>query len=334
MSAILIAAAILAVPSVQSGVCKDDKGQDRCTEAAQSQMRDAMGMSPIADLARSGAIVRRVSYIDGYGNNLIGIEFVRAPASDPIVRVILPQRQGRDRQVMEAPIDPDRWATVITGSANADRAYIAASNADTVNICLHSWVMLFEAADQQNGRSGVRSRLSNGCGASPVAEFSMLAAKEAVAVFVPCDRLEPTNYRNDASLLAACFTLQGDRLAAAEFVNRTDGLGSLNGSAQKALKFANSYKLTVNWNGRTASGDAAQALILSQLPEDGRADITIREARGLTPSTGTATGMLHRRPSSLGKTVDEADVTLSWDLQWGQPVTAVTVGPWRTRNLP
>lgn len=334
MFATFIAAALIAAPPTQPSNCKDDKGEERCSAVAQSRLREALGMQPIADVAKTGAIARRVAYIDGYGNNLLGIEFVRPAASDPMVRVILPARQGRERRDMEAPISAERWSAILAASANTDREYVEKPDPGTVNICLHSWVMLFEAADQNHGASGVRGRLKSGCGASPVSEFAMAAAKEAVAVFAPCERLDPTNYRNDATRLAACFTLQGDRLAAADFTNRTDGLSALTGSARKALGLPNSYKLSANWNGQSATGVAAKTLLMAQLPENDRVDMTIAEVRGLTPTTGTAKGMLHRRSAGEVTTVDEANITLNWDLQWRQPVTAVTVGPWKTRKLP
>lgn len=329
----LIAALALAAPDPATDPCRDDKGQDRCAADAQSRMRSTYGLKPIEALAAAGSIVRRVMYVDGYGRDLVAIEFERATGGDPLVRVSLPAKGTRAAGTMEAPIGAARWTSIIDGSRHFHRSFapLAKGANDDINICLHSWVYTVESADP-GGRPDVRRATRDACTENPAAAFASLAAKEAVAAFPACAALDPRHHRNEATILATCFRLKGDRLAAAELYNRTEGLGLLSRDARAALGEQSHYDVVVEWEGTTARGKAGKSLISSKLVEGRHVNLYISEVTGRSPRSGTATGEIVRYTPGDSAIQDVAAVTLEWDLQWRQPVTAVRVGPWQARN--
>lgn len=329
----LIMIALAAVAPEAPEPCRDDKGQDRCDTAIQTQMRDRFGLKPIATLAAAGSIVRRVMYVDGYGRDLVAIEFVRAVGSDPMVRVSLPAKGPQSRGVMEAAMSAKRWTSIIDGSRQFHRSFapLAKGANDDINICLHSWVYTVEAADP-DGRPLVRRAIDDACQDGPAAQFASLVAKEALTAFPVCAALDRRHHRNEATMLATCFRLKGDRLAAAELFNRTEGLGLLSRNARAALGAQSYYNVTVDWDGTSAKGTAAKNLINSKLVEGDNANLYIRDVTGRSPRSGTATGELVRYPSDGKGPLEAASVALDWDLQWGQPITSIRIGPWQART--
>lgn len=332
MSFSMMMALALAAPAVPER-CRDDRGQDRCNTAMQTRMRDAFGLEPIEVLAATGAIVRRVMYVDGYGRNLLAIEFLRAPGSDPMVRISLPASAKAPSSRMEALIGAMRWASIVDGSRQFHRTFAPLTVGDNVNICLHSWVYTVEAADP-GSPPATRQTVQDACQDSPAEQFASLVAKEALAAIEPCAALDRRHYRNEATMLATCFRLKGDRQAAAELFNRTDGLAELSKDARTALDAQSYYKVVVDWDGMSAAGAAGKALLKTKLIEGEKAYLFITDVRGQSPRAGVATGRIERYPPGGKGTAESATVELVWDLQWRQPVTAVRVGPWKASSRP
>lgn len=206
--------------------CADDSGADRCSDAAMKAWRDRYNLPTIEKMADDGATVRRVLYVDGYGRDMMAISAVRAKGQPPIIEIRQPRR-GKDAPVVRSrPIGETAWKGILTDSVSAHRQYRpeARSGDEDISICLHAWVIGFEAADPRRLAQFVvgqrwldtesRSATASTCENGPIDIFSMKLADAAVGAFDECSGLDLARARNAVSLLNTCFGLSGDTVAA------------------------------------------------------------------------------------------------------------------------
>lgn len=249
--------------------CTDDRGRDHCSEDQRRQTRALYGVQSIEELAAAGTEVRRVFYIDGYGRDLVMIAFVRAPGRDPTVWVHHPRREGEGRaEPVHASVPLTLWNDVIQQSASFHRSFIdpramLRAEADgEMEFCFHSWVYVIEAVDRSRGDSPppIRRKTEDACEDGPGEAFAAQVGRVARSLFPHCAALAVEQYRNEATALAACRILRGDRVAAAEVLNRADAFGNVEGP-QDARLIADLFhdRVAIDWGGEVHAGTGSDA---------------------------------------------------------------------------
>ena len=251
--------------------CRDDRGVDRCSEEQQRRVRTLYGVRSIEEHQAAGDEVRRVFYVDGYGNDLVMIAFVRAPGRDPAVWIHHPQREGEPRsEPIQAAVPQAVWNDVIERSAVFHRSFIpqprqrrtSSDEEETVVVCLHSWVYTIEAVDRPefDAQPQIRRKTEDACEDGPGEAFVQQLGNIARSLFPHCAALDVEQYRNAAVALAACRILRGDRLAAAEVLNSAGAFINIEGPGDARLVSGLfDPSATLSWNGEQYRGNGFNA---------------------------------------------------------------------------
>lgn len=230
--------------------CGDDRGNDRCDGEVQRRMRETYGLESAAVLLEQGVTLRRAMFVDGYGNDVAAISFVRYPGRPPMVEVRSPQRESASRaSPLTAPVQSETWATVVSRSENFDQLLArelprdTADGADALpNLCLHAWFVVVEAVDaprvSPNVLAGtgseaeerdpflpveapmepgkIRLDAESACADGLAVNYAFELADVALASLPECGTLSLDDFRTIAALLGQCHQLGGDRLVAGE----------------------------------------------------------------------------------------------------------------------
>lgn len=337
----LLMAAASGVQSASSD-CRDDRGADRCAPSAQAKMLELYGVPSVEEHARRGDQVRRTFYVDGYGRDLIAISFVRSPGRDPVASVYFPRSpNARAIQSLEAAVPHRAWANLLRRSELFDRALAPKpTDPEAVNICMHSWVFVVEANDPARANSApasLRRTTEDACSHGPAQAFAVELQQAALPLFAHCDRLDPAKHRNPASQLGACRLLTGDRMAAAEVMNRADALPRFRSpSDREQIAGLFSHSVSIDWAGerRTLGMIPAGQFWADKLLAVGGANFYFERVEGLSADRVRLTGAFSRSedsPGGEGRSVYyRAPVELTWQFgpsqQW--EIIGATVGAW------
>ena len=318
--------------------CRDDRGSDRCATAAQAKMRALYGLPSIEEHQRAGDQVRRVMYVDGYGRDVVAISFVRAPGREPIASVYFPRREGEAAmEPLRAAVPNGVWEDILRRSGLFDRTLEPLAKAEP-EICLHSWVFVVEANDP--GRANytppaLRRKTEDAC-SNGLARAYAEVERAALPLFPHCARLDPDQHRNEATQLAACRILRGDRMAAAEVMNRANELRFVRGVEDRqriASLFAHS--VTIDWQGERASAGMLDAAALwARKLGEAPANLFISDIQGLAADRARLTGFFSRAVNDGNETPTKyftAPVELVWVFGSAQEweVERATVGAWK-----
>ena len=229
--------------------CGDDRGVDRCARDVQARMYGLYGLESPADLLAKGVTVRRALFVDGYGNDVAAISFVRHPGRSPMVEVRSPRGEGGPNgPPLTAAVGPEAWATVLARSRNFDQLLArelpqeSSGGGGLANLCLHAWFVVVEAVDaphvSPNVLAGtgsedeardpslpveapmepgtVRADAESACGDGLAVGYAFALADAALASLPECGSLALDDFRTVAALLGQCQRLGGDRLVAGE----------------------------------------------------------------------------------------------------------------------
>lgn len=286
--------------------CHDDDLVDRCSPEQQRRVRELFGVKPIEAHRDAGDQVRRAFYVDGYGNDVVAIAFIRPKGGDPTLWVHFPSEpDGKRPEPLRAPVTQEVWDGVLDRSRNFDRPLAApapepdAPGMQTISLCIHSWVYTVEATDPAEGEyspATLRRRTEDACDDGLAEPYATELQRAAVPLLPPCARLDRSLHRNEATLLSACRLLRGDRLAAAEVMNQLDRLRRAEGPEEVALiagLFA--YDARIDWAGEIldAKGGAAAAWA-RKLAEGGRTVLYYDVIEGESADRVRFVGLLSR----------------------------------------
>lgn len=322
-------------------ICRGKRGVDRCA-AMQRELQELYGVNSIEAHQAAGDQVRRAYFIDGYGRDLVGIAFVRTAGRDLTVWVHFPRRPGDSpREPIQAPVTKAAWEHVLERSSLFDRVLVPLPNVPeedgSITVCTHAWGYAIEATDPPDAgpdskQRPPRRRIGNACEDDLVADYATELARSAVALFPACMALDRQHYRNDASRLAACGRLRGDRIAAADVLNSAsefreprepEDLPAL------ARLFAN--EAVIDWPGSAASSvrDPAKAW-LAKLKEARVYHFFAESVEGLSRRRVRLLGWLVRTQQGADDgRVERAPVEQIWALTQSEDyeVESVKVGP-------
>lgn len=320
--------------------CQDDNGVDRCSAEEHRRVLELFGMKPIEEHARAGDQVRRVFYVDGYGRDMVAIAFVRPAGNDAMLSVYWPQEGGKAaRAPATALISAETWRNVLRRSVNFARDLQPKPKvppSDDIVVCLHSWVYTLEATDRPLDVEAmeVTRTVHDACGEGPAGQFAQDAQDIALALVPPCLALDAKQHRNPASQLHACRRLEGDRLAAADAMNRLHPLQFIDSDDLDQVQQVFRSDAVLDWGGQTAgtgAGNAAE-LWLKQASERENASLFIGRVVGERPDRAAAEGEMVRYVGDGDERKRQvASVSLILEARDGFPlsVSRATVGPWR-----
>lgn len=281
--------------------CRDDRGTDRCTAEQQRLVRQLFRVKAIEEHQAAGDQVRRVFYVDGYGRDLIAIAFVRADGDGPTVWVYFPVAPGSaPTPPMQAPVPKAVWKEVLDRSWLFDRSLVPEKQ-DGLVICSHAWLYTIEAIDPAEPGSyekahPPRRKTGDACSDDLAQDYGNFLAQAALPLFPACAALDPEQHRNEASRLAACRILRGDRLAAAEVLNRADAFRRARQADEAVLlrgRFAS--RATIDWNGSVSRDSLSlHEFWLARMEEAGRPAFYIESVEGLSSRRARLLGTLER----------------------------------------
>jgi len=321
--------------------CSDDNGVDRCATQRQAQTRALFGLRSIEQHREAGDQVRRVFYVDGYGRDMIVIALVRTPGREPMAQIHFPRRERqRATPPLEAPVSHIVWGEMLRRSASFDRSYAPrAGNPQDVSICLHSWVYTIEANDPARANlapGSLRRKTEDSCQRGPAAEFAWDLQRAALPLFPHCDRLDPDQHRNPAAQLAACAMLTGDRMAAAEVMNRLNAFRRAR-RTEDGLLLQGSFaqRAQIDWNGiRSDPGDLYKGNFwLARMASEGSPSFFVQSVEGLAADRVRVAAFLERSVDGAEgspSTHMRAPIEMIWVFGPAQQfeVESATVGAW------
>lgn len=314
--------------------CLDDDHNDRCSAAKQAEMRALYRVPPIETYA--AATVRRIFYVDGYGNDVVAIEFIRAAEKDAAVRVHFPRATAEDPiPPVETLLTDEQWREVINASEHFDRQFASKaepgsgdSEAKDIVLCIHSWVYWAEAIDIG---AKPRSTVNDACNDQPVEKFAWFAAKTGRQAIPFCAALDKRFSRNEATLLRSCSKLSGDRLAAAEVWNRANGLRSID--TPSGMDDLPAYDLELDFQGKKLIRAEAKEFWRSLMAQQDSPRFYYDQVHGLRADQVLIAGNLFKDVGD--EEYQMADVELRWEKDGGIfELKSIKVGPYRPITLP
>lgn len=241
--------------------CRDEDGIDRCDPEQQRRVRERFGVSPIESHREAGDQVRRAFYVDGYGNDVVAIVFIRPKGQEPQLWVHFPRwSDGERAEPLRVPVPQTVWDSVLERSRYFDRRLMPdpQSRGNGTVICSESPVYTVEAADPLEPGSvdvALRRRTERACDGGLTEVYAEELQRAAVPLLPHCAKLDLRLHGTEASLLAFCAKLAGDRLAAADVLNRSNPFRLLRqpGDFTK-LDGLFQYQAIVDWNGERNEG--------------------------------------------------------------------------------
>jgi len=207
--------------------CGDDDGKDRCDPKMQERMRGLYGVDTAQDFADRGAYLRRVMFVDGYGNDILALSFVREKGASPYVEIRVPTKEGaKETNVIAETMSDDDWLDLIGKGLFFDRDLQRDDKNGPQPICLHSWVVSLEAVDPtrlsrntlpaHELKPSYRQTTKRTCGESLATRFAFELADFGYELFAECKSIPLETERNKVTALNTCHRLKGDRVSAGQ----------------------------------------------------------------------------------------------------------------------
>ena len=286
------------------GDCRDDDGVDRCSADQQRRVRELFGVKPIEAHRDAGDQVRRAFYVDGYGNDVVAIMFIRPKGGDPSLWIHFPKASdGTRSEPLQAPVPAEVWDGVIRRSSHFDKPLHplpeARSDSGEITLCIHSWVYTVEATDPAAGEyrpATLRRKTEDACDDGLAEVYAGELQRAAVALLPPCDRLDRSQHRNEATLLSTCRLLRGDRLAAAEVMNQLEEFRYVEGPEEAVLlRGLFAYDARIDWAGEALdTANKPAETWAKKMAEGGRTSLYYDYIEGESANRVRFVGLLSR----------------------------------------
>jgi hypothetical protein len=328
----LAAAAAAPAAAPPSRDCSAPAVGARCEFDADARQRAAYGVRSIEEHQAAGDTVRRVFFSNAYGRDVVLVAFVRAAGHEPTLFVHFPKpKQGPAAAPLQAALSRETWERVIRASDLFDRQLAPLSpDPDANSICLDGWGYHIEAADP--GPPGeppakVRKRRENACDGGLAGAFARDAIVIALPLLPSCAVLEG----GGASRLQQCGLLKGDRLAAAEALNRAAPL-RFGPEGGKDLSSIFDPTAAIHWSGEEVGGATAPARFWTEkMKAAGGNTFYPTEVEGLTAYRVRMRGELVGGAETEDGPKKRADTELIWTADvWSEfRITEARVGDFR-----
>lgn len=317
--------------SAQANRCTDDRMVDRCDPAQHARVLSLFGLPQIETYVDSGAQVRRAFFVDGYGNDVAAVAFLRVPGREPVVSVHFPSYAGAV-PAMSAAVPEEIWRDVIERSAFFHRQLIPVPAINPNGACMHGWNFTVESIDPKGLdllTPLIRRKTENACGDGLAGAYAFELAAAARSLFSYCRGLGIRHERNDVTQLAACGTFRGDRNAAAAALSSIDEFSR----ALDLREVENLRRLLfgadIEWQEeRRNEGDVAKFVLGRYAKGDG-GHLVVHRLEGISPFEVRVIGVLSKflpqdRPATGAPWPRaEAQVKMLWR---GRGITSLSVG--------
>jgi hypothetical protein len=341
VGALLVAAgAAQAAPRQDLPACRRDRESGACALEYQRYLLTLYGLESLEAHRDAGNQVRRAFYVDGHGQDVIAISFVRSKGHDPVVRIDRPRRTG-DATVepLQAPIPEEVWEATLARSNLFDRKLVPLpeSVSGDIIVCVHGWVYTVEAADPAISRdrpAELRRKTGNSCDDDLLESYAAEIYRAAVPLIEPCRR----KWGSGPSLLAACFMLKGDRLAAAAVANRLERFDSLETNRFRALESSDGrtieglfdHDAAIDWNGESNGTVDPAPFLVSKLIGLEQSAFYFERIEGEGADRVRVTGGLERSRKVAGR--DSLTEIAAIDQQWKRDgdafyIESMRIGP-------
>lgn len=299
--------------------CDIEGRETECYLAHERESLDIYGLAPAAELAAAGTEIRRVMFIDGYGRNLVAVEFRRAAGTPPQVRVHLPRGRsaaGAAEPDLTNPVMFRDWQSLAERGQLFDRALPARATTEDgqITICSHGWIYLVEYTDPQaeGARERIRRRVESACTHGTTADYASFLAEVAVSAIPGCAALDADNHRNDATILSVCARFTGDTISAAQAHNAIAELRGGGHPDHLPLLTSIFRNARLDWQGEPILRGAPAAW-LARTSGDSRASFFPGAVHGESARRVRMNGELQRWIDRDGRSVLEvAPVELIW----------------------
>lgn len=213
--------------------CSDDRGTNRCNSANQAKTREKYGVEDKETFAAKGTYLRRAMIVDGYGNDVLAVSFVREREKTPYVEIRIPRNEnGKATKSIIATISNQEWQSVLEQGKFFDRelAPLKKSGEDQ-SICLHSWMVNVETVNPSRLSGNtmpemvvgpeLKSKIQSACAGGLAIDYAFQLVDLAYSMIPDCQSIPLEGHRNKAMVLNSCHSLSGDRIAAGEAMSLT-----------------------------------------------------------------------------------------------------------------
>ena len=264
-------------------------------------MRSLYGWKSAETLTQEGVTFRRMMFVDGYGNDVVAVEFTRKPGQSPRVQIETPKSaEGGQPTELLATIGQRDWNEIIDRSRRFDQKLARevektkADDSGIITLCLHGWFVVAEAGDaerlqpnvvgQEMRPASIRRDAEGSCAKGLTAPYAFQMADVALRLLPECQSIEKESVRNIPQLLARCHSMGGDRLAAAdamEMVEKIEAGSERRSDRQlKWLLAASARKLAPDFAKMLKSGKLYLGVPFAKDPDHATVDGVIVQGDG------------------------------------------------------
>lgn len=270
--------------------CTGARIDEVCSPQGREALRKASGLDSVENEAAAGVELYRAFFLEG-GGRLPVVSFVRRPGQNSSVEVT-----AYDGRKMTAQVSSAVWEQVRTQALLADKALAPLGTPDD-DICMEGGAVLAEIGEPAWGArqpAAIRSRAQSSCAQDNTVQFARSVALLAAETLPACAVIDANRW-GDGGIrrLRACFQLSGDQVAAAEVMNRFQGVPSGDAKSSKISWF----DLTgvedgtqLSWNGRTFGARAPENLI-DQITAHPNMQMSLITLRGISSREVEAAGV-------------------------------------------
>jgi hypothetical protein len=311
--------------------CRFEQNSPECLQLLSGEKAELYGVRSLDAHRAAGEQVRRVFYVDGHGRDLLLVAAVRAHRSEPTVSVHFPPQNGRTADPLRARMPRAAWREMLALPGSFDRESTAARQ----TVCLHGGTYLVEGSDPDSS-PGAPSALSRGrggdCNPNSASAYAAVVERTTLALFPPCARI--ATHASPALRLAACGILHGDRLSAAEVLNRAEAFRmTYNASDTTRLAGLFTTQPEISWNGERTMREPAAFWAARAAPVRGVTTFIVQSVDATSANAVRLTGTLSRAidtPRGRATGMETARVEQTWRREEGAfRVARAVVGPWQ-----
>ncbi|MFC4254123.1 hypothetical protein GRI97_01720 [Altererythrobacter xixiisoli] len=199
-----------------------------CTPERQAERRRVYDNAEAEALARRQATLRRVSFIDRNGKDMVSIGFVREPGRTPYVEVHTPRfDNGIEPEPLLASLSDSNWRRIdalLWEFRQLPKPSQLQDDSGVIRVCADGLGVFIETVDELPAKrafgqpwAGVRveRQADHSCNGGAMIVYAGILADLAFDHFPECQSLPDVRY-GASNTLRLCHSFLGDRLAAAE----------------------------------------------------------------------------------------------------------------------
>ncbi len=245
-----------------------------CRSAMLRLIDDRFGAPPANAYAAEGRELRRIFGVGAF-HAIIAISFLHRPGGDSELRIDFARRRlpyADELEPITTPITEELWRRALAATSDLGRIEWRTGEPpepDMIIVCADGTLWGVEITERPGGP--VRRRTSDSCEDESLPRVADVLISLARSAFPECRSLKP-RYRVDQYALMDCGLLAGDKMAAAEALNRFNE-ARLDDPDERGPEEIRSFladAMVLDWDGARASGPAATVPMLDRMARSAR----------------------------------------------------------------